>query len=93
MFAYGCVRVVQKSKKFLSSFVMSESWMDFLCRFQKYKFFCNRMSSSLPTFKFKFASDPFISGKKSLGLSGSWYSKRPAQTHAKIGFQKYAPSP
>ena len=43
-------RVVQKSKKFLSNYVSSESWMHFLCRFQKYKFFYNRMSSSLPSF-------------------------------------------
>ena len=88
--------VAQKSKKFLSYYVSSKSWMDFLCRFQKYKFFYNRMSSSLPSFQFKLASDPFISEKKLFGLQGSWYSNRPARTHgfnAKIGFEKYVPSP
>ena len=40
----------KKSKKFPSNFVSSESWMHFLCRFQKYKFFHKRMASSLPSF-------------------------------------------
>ena len=43
-------RVVQKSKKFLFNFISSESWMHFLCRFQKYEIFYNRMSSSFPSF-------------------------------------------
>ena len=49
-------RVVQKSKKFKFYFVSSESWLDFLCRFQKYNFFCNWRSSSLPSFHFKFGT-------------------------------------
>ena len=52
---------------------------------------------SLRARNFKKTSDPLISEKKKMfGLQGSWYSKRPARTHgfnAKIGFEKYAPSP
>ena len=47
-------------------------------------------------FPLKFGSDPLKGKKKLFRLWGSWYSNRPAQANgynAKIGFEKYAPSP
>ena len=52
------------------------------------------MSSSLPSFLFKLASDPFISEKKN--RSDYRVHGIQSQSHgfnAKIGFEKYAPSP
>ena len=52
--------------------------------------------SKTPEFPLKFGSDPFKGKKKSFRLWGSWYSNQPTWTHgfnAKIGFEKYAPSP
>ena len=51
------------------------------------------MSAKFPP---KLGYDPFKGEKKLFRLWGSWYSNRPARTHgfnAKIGFEKYVPSP
>ena len=52
--------------------------------------------SNTPEFPLKFGFDPFKGKTKFFRLWGSWYSNRPPWTHgfnAKIGFEKYAPSP